>query len=102
MSSEDKIEAKVWLQENEDAEIGTLDAPKTKKLLTALYAAGADNVWIYKKYLYPMFPRTDTLHINVSVLRVANVMSRLANFHPDETHLFTSSTGYHLVEAGWN
>lgn len=101
MSSEDRIEAKVWLQNNADCEIGTLDVAQTKKLLTALYAAGAENVWIVKKYLDHVFNHTDVLHIEVGLLKVGNVMSRLANYHPDKVTL-PSKDGSRIVEAWWD
>lgn len=103
MSSENLVEAKAWLQTYKDAEIGSLDNRQTKKLLTALYAAGADTVYaVNPKSQEAGYADTDTLHVSVGMMKVANVMTRLANFHPDETQLLKAAPGQHLIRAWWD
>jgi Flp pilus assembly protein TadD len=105
MSSEVNLEAKSWLQDHKNAEINSLDRDQTEHLLAALYAAGADNVYIIKPALDSIGRSfTDTLHISASVHTVASVMARLANFHPDETSLLKdeSKSGTHLIRAWWD
>ena len=96
-----KVEASSWFQDSKDADIGRLDRRQSKKLLTALYAAGAETVWVVDP-TNNKFPFADTLHIKVGLNTVAQVMSRLANFHPDETELLKGEQGYHVIRAWWD
>ena len=97
-----KIEAKAWLHENKDADIGSLTRAQSEKLLTALYAAGASHVWALNPTGGPTYPFTDTIYITTSYMTAARVMTRLANFHPDETELLKDGKGCHTIRAWWD
>lgn len=98
-----RVEAKAWLQDNKDADLGSLDRGQSQKLLSALYAAGAEVVWVLNPVMDEReIPWADTLHIKAGHETVAHVMSRLANFHPDETELLKDEPGCHTIRAWWD
>jgi hypothetical protein len=95
-SSEPKHEAKDWLIYHPEDTIGNLDRKQACKLVGALLKSGATSVKLAQ-------PHTDTLWITIPTEMVARVMSRLANYHPDETeHLSSPHSGYHLIRAWWD
>lgn len=102
MSSEVKLGAKAWLFGNSFAEIPALGRDLSGKLVGALHTAGGSEV-----YVYVLNPPTDgavdTLYISVSMEKTGPVMSRLANYHPDETELLSNDTpGWNTIRAWWD
>ncbi len=98
-----KVEARSWLDASTGADIGTLNRVQSEKLLTALYAAGAETVWVVNPFHgFGKYPFADTLHIKAGFDTVARVMARLANFHPEKTELLKYEPGWHLIRAWWD